>query len=79
VCECCSQHAAGHQGHIHVNGVNGEDSFRELQDALMDTPGVVSIEHVKDAEQAKVVFDKRIIEITRLEQVLDNRYTKNYI
>ncbi len=70
MCDCCSQHAADHQGHIHINNVDCDDCFRELQNVLADVPGVVSVEFVRDVEQAKVVFDKRIMEITGLEQIL---------
>ncbi len=72
MCECCAQHAAGHHGHVHVNGVDCDDCFNRLEQILKDTPGIVSIEFVRAAEQAKVVFDRRILEITGLEQILDN-------
>lgn len=71
MCECCSDRAAIHQGHIHVCGVSCSSCFGELQQILREIPGVINIEFVENAEQAKVVFDKRIVEITRLEQVLD--------
>jgi len=71
MCECCSQKAAGHQGHIHVNSVDCDDCFKELEGILNDLPGIINVEYVKDAEQAKIVFDKRIIEVTGLEKVLD--------
>lgn len=72
MCECCAQHAAGHHGHVHVNGVDCEECFKKLEQLLQDTPGLVSVEYAKDTEQAKVVFDRRILEITALEQLLDN-------
>lgn len=71
MCECCSQHAASQQGHIHIRSVDCDECFRDLEKVLADVPGVVSVEFVRAVEQAKVVFDKRIIEITGLEEILD--------
>lgn len=71
MCECCSHNAATHQGHIHVYGVSCSECFSELQELLSEVPGVINVEFVESAEQAKIVFDKRILEITNLEEVLD--------
>lgn len=71
MCECCSDRAADHQGHIHVYGVSCSNCFGELQEILSEVPGVITVEFVENAEQAKVVFDKRILEVTHLEEVLD--------
>lgn len=71
MCECCSHNAANHQGHIHVCGVTCSDCFSQLQEILNEVPGIINVEFVESAEQAKIVFDKRIMEITNLEQVLD--------
>ncbi len=71
MCECCSNHAANHQGHVHVNSVESDDCFKGLAHVLRDVPGVISVEFAAAAEQAKIVFDKRILEITSLEQILD--------
>ena len=71
MCECCSQHAAKHQGHVHINGIDSKSCFQELETVLCDVPGVVSVEFIEGVAQVKVVFDKRILEVTGLEQLLD--------
>lgn len=71
MCECCSNNAAAHQGHVHVNGIECSGCFGKLEKALSDIPGIVSVEFVKDSEQAKVVFDRRIVDVTNLEKAID--------
>lgn len=71
MCECCSNHAGQHRGHIHVNGVDCDACFADLEKALSDVPGIITLEYVRDGEQAKVTFDRRILEVTRLEKLLD--------
>ncbi len=70
MCECCAQHAANQQGHLHVGRVNGDDSFKNLKTALADVPGVVGVEFIQEAGQAKIVFDKRIVELASLTEIL---------
>jgi len=71
MCECCSGHARSNQGHIHVNGVDCVDCFGDLEKSLANVPGIITVEYVKDERQAKLTFDKRILEVTRLEEILD--------
>lgn len=71
MCECCSNNAANHQGHVHVNGIECSGCFGKLEKGLSDIPGIVRVEFVKEAEQAKVVFDRRILDIANLERTID--------
>lgn len=73
MCECCSNHAEQHRGHVHVNGVDCTACFTDLEKALSDVPGIISLEYVGDGEQAKVTYDKRILAVTRLEEILDEK------
>lgn len=70
MCECCSNQAVAHQGHIHVNDVHCANCFNKLQKALADIPGVAGVEFVSEAQQAKVIFDRRIVNIASLEQIV---------
>ncbi len=71
MCECCATHGQAHQGHVHVNGVDCAACFADLERALTNLPGIIEVEYIKDNAQAKVTFDKRIVKVTRLEEILD--------
>lgn len=73
MCECCSGHSELHRGHVHVKGVGCDGRFAGLEKALSDVPGVVSLEYAGDWEQVKVTFDKRILAVTRLEEILKEK------
>jgi copper chaperone CopZ len=73
MCECCSNQAEQYRGHIHVNGVECADCVTGLEKALTGVPGVISLEYAEDREQVKVNFDKRIIAVTRLEEILKEK------
>lgn len=71
MCECCSNNAAAHQGHVHVNGIECSGCFGKLEKALSGIPGIASVEFVEDSKQAKIIFDRRILEISNLEKTID--------
>ncbi len=71
MCECCAQHAAHQQGHIHIRRIDSDNCFKDLERVLANVPGVVGVEFNKEAGQARVVFDKRILETTSLEDILE--------
>jgi hypothetical protein len=72
MCECCSNHAAGHRGHIHIKDIFDE-GYNVIKHTLKDIPGIVSVDYTREQQQAKVVFDKRLLDASRIEKILASK------
>lgn len=73
MCECCAHNADSNQAHVHVGGINCTGCLGKLKDVLADVPGVANVEFIQDKKQAKVIFDKRIIELESLSKTLNEK------
>ena len=68
MCECCSQKAESHTGHLHIKEIASE-KFGQLRKMLVNLPGVTGVEYIVENEEIKVNFDQRIVGQQQLAQM----------
>ncbi|KNZ70957.1 heavy metal transport/detoxification protein [Thermincola ferriacetica] len=70
MCECCANHAKKHEDHIHVQGVNCGHCVSAIEKALADMPGINGLEHLAEANQLKISFDTRLVDVAKLTEII---------